>query len=327
MGINKTLWWLTLPVVMALSAALPALQRVTVDDLMHLRSISDVRISPDGKQIAYVVSTPSFETAAHEGVLYRIPVSGGTPLRLTYQTRIFNKPLPAPCLRWSPDGSLLSFIGYLDGVPQVMAMAAAGGEPWALTSMKEGVTHYEWSPDGKQIAFLAPDPPSGEEEKERQNKSYVIHVDQDQRRPRVWLQEVSGGAPKAVTPPDQTALDVHWAPDGKELTYAASSEIGFNAPYDSTVYVISAAGGEPRAIVKRPGTNRMPQYSPDGRFIAFISSGGHPGMINAMDLYVVAADGSGSPRGLTIKREVWVSEFLWAPDSRRADQRFRRQHV
>ena len=50
--------------------------------------------------------------------------------------------------------------------------------------------------------------------------------------------------------------------------------------------------------------------------IAFISSGGHPGMINALDLYVVAADGSGTPRGLTAKREMWVSEFTWAPDSR-----------
>lgn len=33
--------------------------KVTVDDLMKLRSIMDVRISPDGAQVAYVVSTPS----------------------------------------------------------------------------------------------------------------------------------------------------------------------------------------------------------------------------------------------------------------------------
>jgi len=48
-------------------------QEVTVDVLMRLRSVSDVQISPDGKQIAYVVSTPSFESAAHEAILYRIP--------------------------------------------------------------------------------------------------------------------------------------------------------------------------------------------------------------------------------------------------------------
>lgn len=282
---------------------------------MRLRSVSDVRISPDGSQIAYVVSTPSLETASHEGVLYRIEAAGGTPLRMTYHTRIFNKPLPSPWLRWSPDGSLISFVGYVEGVPQVMAMAATGGEAWAITSMKEGVTRYEWSPDGKRIAFIASEPPPPEEEQRKKDKSYVIHVDKDQRRPRIWLQEVPAGAPRAISPPNKTVLDVHWAPDGKGLVYGASDETGFNAPYNSAIYAISTDGGEPRMIVQRPGTNRMPQYSPDGRSIAFISSGGRAGMINGMDLYVAAADGSGgAPRGLTVPREVWVSEFAWAPD-------------
>ena len=168
-------------------AALPAsvaFGQVTVDDLMHLRSISDVRISPDGQQIAYVVSTPTFDTAAHEGVLYRIPSGGGTSLRLTCSTRIYNRPLPAPWLRWSPDGSLISFIAYVDGTPQVMAISAQGGEPWPITSVKTGVTHYEWSPDGKRIAFIASDAVPAEEEARKKDKTYVDHVDLDQRPPR-----------------------------------------------------------------------------------------------------------------------------------------------
>jgi dipeptidyl aminopeptidase/acylaminoacyl peptidase len=120
-----------------------------------------------------------------------------------------------------------------------------------------------------------------------------------------------------MSPADKTVLDFHWAPDGKSLVYAGSDETGFQAPYNSGVYTISTSGGEPRAIVRRPGTNRMPQFSPDGRSIAFISTGGKPGMINAQDLYVVATDGTGgAPRGLTLSREVWVNEFSWAPDSR-----------
>jgi dipeptidyl aminopeptidase/acylaminoacyl peptidase len=316
MMINKNLWWVLLAISFAGPTRLDA-QEVTVDVLMRLRSVSDVQISPDGKQIAYVVSTPSFETAAHEAILYRIPVAGGTPLRLTYRTRIFNRPLPSPWLRWSPDGSLISFIGYVDETPQVMAMSSNGGEPWALTSVKGGVTRYEWSPDSKQIAFVASNPPTAEEERRKKEKSYVISFDRDQRIPRIWLQEILGGVPRSLTPADKTVLDFQWAPDGKGLVYAASDESGFNASYNSAVYAISSAGGEPHAIVRRPGTNRMPQYSPDGRSIAFISSGGRSGMINAQDLYVVAADGSGGPpRGLTLSREVWVNEYIWAPDSR-----------
>ena len=295
---------------------LAASAQVTVDDLMRLRSISDVQISPDGEQIAYVVSTPSLETASHEAVLYRVSAAGGTPVQLTYQTRIFNKPLPSPWLRWSPDGALLSFIAYVDSVPQVMAMPSMRGEPWALTSMKDGVTRYEWSPQGKQIAFLASDPPPSDEEQRKKNKSYVIHVDRNPRPPRLWLQDVPGGAPHPITPAGKTVLDFHWAPDGKSLIYSASDEAGFDAPYNSAVYTISASGGEPRTVVRRPGTNRLAQFSPDGRSIAFISAGGRSGMINAIDLYVVPSDASGPPRGLTVPKEVWVSEFVWARDSR-----------
>jgi len=311
----KKLIWISL--VFVLWGAWPAAAaKVTVDDLMRLRSVSEVRISPDGKRVAYVVSTPSFETAAHEAVLYVVPLTGGTPLQLTHTTRIFNRPLPAPELRWSPDGSLLSFVGFVDGVPQVMEMSSAGGEPWPLTSVKEGVTKYEWAPDGKQLAFLAPDPVSAEEEQRRKDKSYVIHVDQNERLPRLWVQNVRGGAPKPISPPGQFVVDFGWAPDGQTLAYSGSNAKGFYAPYKSNLYAVPAAGGEPRTLVARPGMNRGPQYSPDGRWIAFISTGGYDGMIAAEDLYIVAADGRPETiKNLTGAREAWVGQFAWAPDS------------
>src|SRR5918999_5607677 len=79
---------------------------VTVDDLMRLRSVSDVRISPDGRRVAYVVSRASLEENAYLPTLYVVDAAGGAPLRLTYSTRIANRPLPAPMLRWSPDGAM-----------------------------------------------------------------------------------------------------------------------------------------------------------------------------------------------------------------------------
>jgi dipeptidyl aminopeptidase/acylaminoacyl peptidase len=293
-----------------------AAHKVTVDDLMKLRSLSDVKISPDGSRVAYVVSTPSFETDAHEATLYLISSKGGKPLRLTYGTRLFNQPLPAARLRWSPDGSLLSFVAYVDDVPQVMAMSARGGEPWALTDRKEGVARYEWSPDGTRIAFLAPDPTPAAEEKAKKDKSYVIHVDRDERWPRIWVQDAAGGAPRAITGEKEYVVDFNWVPDGKSIVYSASRESGFDAPYRSHLYTVPAAGGARRTLLARPGTNRSPRYSPDGRWIAFVSTGGYPGMVGAEDLYVIAADGNpASIRNLTKAQEAWIGEFAWAPDS------------
>src|SRR6187397_2752640 len=51
-------------------------RRVTVDDLMQLRTIVDVKISPDGSRVAYVVSRPSVERNAHEPELFVVPSAG-----------------------------------------------------------------------------------------------------------------------------------------------------------------------------------------------------------------------------------------------------------
>src|SRR5688572_28170442 len=65
---------------------------VTVDDLMKLRAIVDVRISPDGDYVAYVTSTPSLGTNEHDGALFIVPAGGGKSTRLAEAIKIFNVP-------------------------------------------------------------------------------------------------------------------------------------------------------------------------------------------------------------------------------------------
>jgi dipeptidyl aminopeptidase/acylaminoacyl peptidase len=291
--------------------------KVTVDDLMKLRFIADVSISPDGQRVAYVVSTPSIERSEHVAVLYLMPAAGGKAVRVTYNTQIFNKPVPNPRLRWSPDGSLITFIGMVDTHPQVMAVGGTGGEAYALTSIEDGVTTYEWSPTGKQIAFLAPDALSKDAREYKKSKSYVIRVDVDDRSPRLWVQDVEGGEPTPVSPTGQSVNSFGWSPDGRTLVFSSSAKKGFYALYDCQLYSVSSAGGIPRQLVGQAGTNRAPSFSPDGKWVAFISTGGYNGMIAAQDLHVVSSDGRpDSLRNLTREREAWIGEFLWMADSR-----------
>jgi dipeptidyl aminopeptidase/acylaminoacyl peptidase len=290
--------------------------KVTVDDLMRLRSLFDVRISPDGKRVAYVVSTPSIERAEHEAVLWVVSSAGGTPQRLTHSTKILNQPVPSPCLRWSPDGSLISFLGYVNGVPQVLAMPPSGGEPWPVTAAPDGVPIYEWSPNGKQVAFLGPDPVPPDVADRMKKKSYVIAVDRNDRLPRVWVQDVPGGTPRPLSPANESATDFQWAPDGNSIVYSASNRKGFYARYQARVFVAPVAGGERRVTVDRAGVNRAARLSPDGRWVAFISSGGQTGMIAPMDLHVVSSDGRSGIRNLSKPKQAWIGEFTWAPDSR-----------
>ena len=106
---------------------IPSARPVTVDDLMKLRAIVDVRISPDGERVAYVVSTPSLERNAQIGALCVVPASGGAPMRLAEDARIFNPSTVRPQLRWSPDSTTIAFLGFADTRPQVFAVPASGG--------------------------------------------------------------------------------------------------------------------------------------------------------------------------------------------------------
>ena len=281
---------------------------VTVDDLMRLRSISDVRIAPDGRRVAYVVSAASFEKNAYVPVLYVVGANGGTPLRLTYATPIANRPLPRPMLRWSPHGTTLSFLALIDGVPQVVAMDARGGEARPLTSGKDGVASYAWAPDGKRIAYVAPDPAPA--------NPTVIRVDRDERPTRLWVQDLAGGAgAKSLTPPAQFVHAIDWTPDGAHIVYSAASRTGFLAPYYTRLYRIAAGGGEPQPLVDRPGMNTSPRCSPDGKWVAFVSTDRQTGVMATRGLYLVPA-GGGEIRYLTRTLQAWVSDFVWMPDSK-----------
>ena len=299
-----------------LAAPLAAAPRpVTVADLMALRSILEVRISPDGRQVAYVVSQPSFEKAEHEAALWLVPAAGGAPVRLTWGTRIFNKPRPVPRLRWSPDGTRLSFLAFAGEQPQVFALDVRGGEARALTASPQGVGDYAWSPDGTRLAYLAQDAPSAEEEKRRKERSFVVEVDRQDRPPRLWVQDLGGGGARALSPPEHFVAGLDWSPDGASVAYAASLQPGFVGQFHTRIYAVPAAGGAPRVVVDRDGMNTSPQWSPDGRWLAFISSDGRPEMVSAWGLHLAPAEGGDPRRIRNLTPDGWVAEFTWAPDS------------
>ena len=306
---------LTIVVVILLSVCATAqAATVTVDDLMKLRSILDVRISPDGEMVAYVVSTPSLERNAHEAAIYVVAAQGGQPRRVAEGTRVFTARVPAPKLRWSPDSASVSFLGVAGDKPEVFA-AAPGGQAHALTTAPEGVSAYEWAPDGKSLAFLTRDPMSEEEQRQRKDNSFVIHVDAPERATRLWLQPLDGAAARVLTPPGQYVDSFSWSPDGREIAYSAAPITGFAAQYATRLYAVPVSSGPPRAVVDRPGMNTSPQYSPDGARIAFVSTNGRAELMASRSLAVAAAKGGDAPR-VYMLNDAWVSDLVWARDSR-----------
>ena len=77
--------------------------------------------------------------------------------------------------------------------PEVIGIPLSGGAPAALTKAPEGAIAYEWSPDGNSPAFLTRDPMPRDEERQRQDTSYIVRADAPDRATRLALVTVMSG--------------------------------------------------------------------------------------------------------------------------------------
>ncbi|MCK4872800.1 MAG: PD40 domain-containing protein [Phycisphaerales bacterium] len=84
---------------------------------------------------------------AAEGDLWRVPITGGSAMRLT--THDGNEAFP----KFSPDGRWLAFSGEYGGNVDVYVMPATGGEPQRLTFHPGRDEVVAWRPSGRSIVF------------------------------------------------------------------------------------------------------------------------------------------------------------------------------
>ena len=105
---------------------------MTFEDVLAIKSVSDVQVSPDGKWVAYVVTSVDMKENANDADVWLVSTAGGDPIRLTTNKKNDNQP------RWSPDGKKIAFISAREEKPQIFLISPFGGEPEKLTDEIRG---------------------------------------------------------------------------------------------------------------------------------------------------------------------------------------------
>src|SRR5262245_11939945 len=138
----------------------------TAESEMNVKNIAPVRVSPDGKHVAYAVSSAVMTPEKSEFVsqIWVSKTDGSGAMQLTFAEKSSADP------QWSPDSKSLAFTSSRSGKSNLYVIRLDGGEAEQVTDVKSGINSYLWAPDGKRIAFVMRDAAGDDEEKNNKGK-------------------------------------------------------------------------------------------------------------------------------------------------------------
>lgn len=210
----------------------------------------DVDVAPDGQTLAFTLL----------GDIYTLPISGGTPRRITDGMAWDVHP------RFSPDGTRIAFTSDRGGGDNIWVMNADGSDKRQLTKEDFRLLNQpSWSPDGRFIAA---------------KKHFT--TGRSLGTGEIWLYHVSGGGGVQVVERANEALQKElgepvFAPDGSAIYYTRNTTSGniFEYAQDSNAGIFAIerhdlASGEVTTAVGGYGGAVRPAPSPDGKDLAFV---------------------------------------------------------
>jgi dipeptidyl aminopeptidase/acylaminoacyl peptidase len=278
---------------------------LTPEASMNLRSISDLRFSPDGERLAFVVIEPPKNTGRARHIwLYQ--KQDGTVRQFTYSAKSESSP------RWSPDGQQLAFLSNREGdQQQIYVMRIEGGEGVALTKGKRSIKSFEWSPDGKQIAFIAPDAKSDAEEKKEKDKDDARVVDKDEKRARLWVLNVDSREAKATTKAGFDVEEIAWLPSNNHIILKGTDHPESDQ-YTERIVIVQLSDGATRQLVAPHGPFRELRVSPDGKTVGYVGPREDGPEPHDLMLLPVGAHAARNMTGLSLDR--LVQDYQWKKD-------------
>jgi dipeptidyl aminopeptidase/acylaminoacyl peptidase len=264
----------------------------SIEEVISLRNVGTVQLSPDGKTVAYTVQTTDWNDNRYDTEIWMYR-EGGKPFQLTHNPKNSSTgPL------FSPDGQWLAFLSDRGNKNQIYVLRVSGGEARAITREEEGISFYEWHPDGKRLVFVKAekdDKAKKEREKrygafEADDKEFTlshlwkIDFNPDMQDPTerpcyetVDSLKVKAGCiewPKAqrITEGKFTVTGFSVSPDGTKIAFSHQPDPLINSFVKSDISVIDIATKKVTPVVTNPSGDSFEDWSPDSKELLYTTN-------------------------------------------------------
>jgi dipeptidyl aminopeptidase/acylaminoacyl peptidase len=250
-------------------------------DLYRLQSVSEVAISPDGRQIAYTVRASDRPGAPYTRA-FVVDRRGGAPRRLDED----GKPA-AGGLAWSPDGAWLAYRGEAPEGYGLVVSRPDGSERRRVASLRhtnhplpwtgEGLS---WSPDARRLAFVSAVGPDPEPADPVVITRYLYKPHSaggsppfnDGRRLQLFVADVRTGTVRALAESPYHDHSPSWSPRGEEVAFLSNRSADPDRVFNYDVLVVSVADGAVRRVTETPSAEYAPAWSPDGSQLGYLAT-------------------------------------------------------
>ena len=304
---------------------------VTPGDLAKIRVVGEPAMSPDGRQVAFGVTSADLEDDGYTAAIWLVPtdIEAGEPRQLTAGSKRDTAPV------WSPDGRQLLFVSNRDTkAGNLWVIPATAGEARRVTDLENGAGSAAWAPDGRRVVFVSSVTPEDNNPDSDAKLIRDIRYKFDGKGflggkyDHLFVVDVDGDkAPEQITDGPHNHLAPAWSPAGREIAFAANRNPAWELERTSDIWTV-VPGAVPRRITDGAGQYGRPSFSPDGRWVAFTGTGDMELEAPDDDLWVVPA-GGGDPRALTAGYDRSIANGAigdtaafaghapaWAPDGR-----------
>ncbi|WP_270343610.1 S9 family peptidase [Bacillus mobilis] len=252
---------------------------LSIEEIISLPAVSSANVSDDGKNVAFVKKTASWEDNAYRNHVWIYEKDKGQSYPLTNGDIDSTHPL------WSPDSKTIAYLSPGDdgaNTNQIFVKSIDGGSEVQITDEEEGVNTFKWEPTGKGFYYIAQSKECEEIKKRKERYGDFHHVGKEHRNNCLYYIEIEKviqndkeereikGVYQLTDSKEFYIHNFDISNDGKKVVCMATPSL--NDYMNGELYILDVEAGELQKMNMDKLLGASVCFSPEGSKICYAAS-------------------------------------------------------